>query len=150
LQDKVQDILSGQLDDIDHGTNLKAQSSSHLLVLAFEHIRYGLTMPLRRCCCCLHCLQDKVQDILSGQLDDIDEKAVQDELRMLEEMAAAEEAAELPSPPTDAEQQKQKAAAEAAAAAAAAAAAEPIEAEAELEELPSVPQTKVSLEQYSS
>ncbi|KAF6253325.1 SNF7 family protein [Scenedesmus sp. NREL 46B-D3] len=47
--------------------------------------------------------QDKVQDVLSGQLDDIDQKAVQDELRMLEEMAAAEEAAELPSPPSSEE-----------------------------------------------
>jgi hypothetical protein len=89
-------------------------------------------------------LQDKVQDIISGQLDDIDQKAVQDELRMLEEMAAAEEAAELPSPPTSKEQQRQKAAAEAAAAAAAAEPAAEPAAEAELEELPSVPQTKVS------
>lgn len=93
--------------------------------------------------------QDKVQDVISGQLDDIDQKAVQDELRMLEEMAAAEEAAELPSVPVSEEQQQQqKAAAEAAAAAGAAA--EPAvaeEAEAELEELPDVPQTLVEAEE---
>jgi chemotaxis protein histidine kinase CheA len=134
---------------LEQGTNLSAQNIARLLVLASEHSTCtaqcgeGTTPPLLRL---LPCLQDKVQDIISGQLDDIDQKAVQDELRMLEEMAAAEEAAELPSPPTSEEQQKQKAAAEAAAAAAA----EPAEAAAELEELPSVPQTKVSFKQHSS
>eukprot|EP00879_Flechtneria_rotunda_P010452 GHRR01010928.1.p1 GENE.GHRR01010928.1~~GHRR01010928.1.p1 ORF type:complete len:229 (+),score=94.42 GHRR01010928.1:619-1305(+) len=79
--------------------------------------------------------QDKVQDIISQQLDASDNEAVLHELEQLEAAALQEEISEMPTVPVADEEQKQKAA-EALAAAAA------------KEKLPSVPTSKVEVQEH--
>lgn len=84
-------------------------------------------------------LQDKVQDVVSQQLDAADTEAVMQELQQLENQALQDEMAAMPAVPELTKEQKQQQAA-AAAAAAAAARAEAGQLE---EELPSVPDAQV-------
>eukprot|EP00878_Enallax_costatus_P002210 GHUV01002381.1.p1 GENE.GHUV01002381.1~~GHUV01002381.1.p1 ORF type:complete len:232 (+),score=87.40 GHUV01002381.1:243-938(+) len=81
--------------------------------------------------------QDKVQDIVSQQLDAADTEAVMQELHQLEDQALQDELAAMPKVPELTEEQKQQQAA----------AAVPADAGQLEEELPSVPDTKVHVEE---
>jgi hypothetical protein len=87
--------------------------------------------------------QDKVQDLLSQQLDATDNEAVLQELQQLEDLALQEEMQHMPAVPKTEPQQAQQQAAQTAAAAAAASTAAAEAAVQIEEELPSVPATKV-------
>lgn len=86
-------------------------------------------------------MQDKVQDLLSQQLDASDNEAVLQELQQLEDLALQEEMQHMPAVPTtepqQAQQQQQQQVAEEGMQAAAAVVVE--------EELPSVPKTQVGV-----
>jgi charged multivesicular body protein 6 len=86
--------------------------------------------------------QDKVQDLLSQQLDAADNESVLQELQQLEDLALQEEMQHMPSvPKTEPQQAQQQQQVQPAAEAAGAQAAVQLE-----EELPSVPKTKVAVE----
>jgi hypothetical protein len=91
-----------------------------------------------RLCLAVLALQDKVQDLLSQQLDASDNEAVLQELQQLEDQALQEELKHMPAVPDTQPQQQAQQQPAAAVAAAGAEAAVLLE-----EELPSVPTTKV-------
>jgi hypothetical protein len=105
--------------------------------------KHALFAALVDCCCVAHALccavQDKVQDLLSQQLDAADNESVLQELQQLEDLALQEEMQHMPSvPKTEPQQAQQQQQVQPAAEAAGAQAAVQLE-----EELPSVPKTKV-------
>lgn len=100
-----------------------------------------LLLSVHHVCFVYHYLQDKVQDMLSRQLDESDNEAVLQELQQLEDQQLQEDLKHMPAAPTTEaqpqaqQQQQQHPQAESQAAA-------PL-LEKEAEELPSVPKTKV-------
>jgi hypothetical protein len=85
-------------------------------------------------------VQDKVQDLLSQQLDAADNESVLQELQQLEDLALQEEMQHMPTVPKTEPQKAQQQQAQPAEEAAGAQAAVQLE-----EELPSVPKTKVGV-----